>query len=283
MPDPIRDIVERMRRLLPSERPVSEYDIPEQLLHVGDRPHLLLNALVEQNRQWHVLVLRMLLTSRDDYRKIPINPLSKDSESTTPSWRNCDLPTLDALTLYGFLTLNAPKRYIELGSGESTRFARRAVRDHHLETEITSMPAFVFSPGWFEKRAQTMEGDLLDMTIFSTLEEGDILRVATYRVSGIREYSEIMQYVIPNICPGVSIQLQDIFLPSGISPDRSGGSQTDQHLVAEMIRTGDLDVVLPCSYVALDEKQNAVTSPITEDLRLEEDEMQGRSLWVRTR
>lgn len=283
MPDPIREIVEGMRRLLPSERPVCEYDIPEQFLKGGDRPYLPLDALVERNRHWYVLVLRMLLGFRDDYRRIPVNPLGTDTESETPSWRNCNLPVLDALSLYGFICLNRPERYLEIGSGESTRFARRAIEDRRLDTDVISMPAFVFPPGWFEKRARTHQDGLLDLTVFSTLEEGDIVRVATYHTSGIREYAEIVQYLLPNIHPGVYVQLQDLFLPSGISPDRSGGSYADQMLIAEMIHAGEIDIILPCNRVARDTELNAVLSPVTEDLHLDEGEMQGRSLWVRTR
>ncbi|MDN7023799.1 hypothetical protein FGU65_02615 [Methanoculleus sp. FWC-SCC1] len=283
MPDPIREIVEGMRRLLPSERPACEYDIPEQFLKAGDQPYLPLDALVERNRHWYVLVLRMLLGFRDDYRRIPVNPVGTAGESATPSWRNCDLPVLDALSLYGFLCLNRPGRYLEIGAGESTRFARRAVDDHRLATDIISISSFMFPSGWFAERARTDPDDLIGPTVFSDLEEGDVVRVATYHTSGIRGYSEMVQYVLPNIRPGVYVQLQDLFVPSDISPDRSGGSYADQLLVAEMIHSGEMDIILPCNRVARDAELNTVLSPVTEDLRLDEGEMQGRSLWVRTR
>ncbi|HDR73785.1 MAG TPA: hypothetical protein ENN85_07735 [Methanoculleus sp.] len=283
MPDPIGDIVEGMRRLFPSQRPVCKYDIPEAFMRGGIQPHLVLDALVEQNRQWYVLVLRLLLAYRDDYRRIPTNPAGLGAQSQTPSWRNCDLPVLDALSLYGFLCINNPGHYLEIGSGESTRFARRAVQDHRLGTEITSMPAFAFPSGWFEEKSRAQRGDPLDLTMFSTLQEGDIFRVATYGVSGIREYSEIIEYVLPHIRPGVYVQLQDLFLPSSTSPGGSAGSHADQVLVAEMISAGEMDVVLPCNGVARDAELSAILAPIRTDLRLDDDEMQGRSLWVRTR
>jgi hypothetical protein len=45
-----------------------------------------------------------------------------------PAWVNGFLPGLDAAALYGMLALQPPETYLEVGSGNSTRFARRRSR-----------------------------------------------------------------------------------------------------------------------------------------------------------
>ena len=38
--------------------------------------------------------------------------------------------------------MRRPRRFIEIGSGNSTKFARRAIRDHWLNTSIVSIDPF---------------------------------------------------------------------------------------------------------------------------------------------
>ncbi len=53
---------------------------------------------------------------------------------TGPYWNNGFFPGLDALALYCIMSLVKPTRYFEVGSGNSTMFARKAIHDHSLNT-----------------------------------------------------------------------------------------------------------------------------------------------------
>ncbi len=55
-------------------------------------------------------------------------------DEAAPAWRNGFLPGLDAAAIYAFLRDRAPRTYLEVGSGWSNRFARRAISDGELET-----------------------------------------------------------------------------------------------------------------------------------------------------
>ena len=48
-------------------------------------------------------------------------------------------PPLDGASLYGLIAHYAPRRYVEVGSGMSTRFARQAISDLGLQTRIVSI------------------------------------------------------------------------------------------------------------------------------------------------
>lgn len=68
--------------------------------------------------------------------KIPAHAADDDR---TPRWINGSFPGLDAVSLYGLLVRHNPSVYVEIGSGNSTRFARRAIEDHGLRTRIVSV------------------------------------------------------------------------------------------------------------------------------------------------
>jgi hypothetical protein len=112
-------------------------------------------SYLPRERDWSnspgVLALtRKAYESADDYKtllayfaslrpwleKIPAR--AADAERT-PRWMNGSFPGLDAVSLYGLLTRHDPSVYVEIGSGNSTRFARRAIEDHGLRTRIVSV------------------------------------------------------------------------------------------------------------------------------------------------
>jgi hypothetical protein len=53
-----------------------------------------------------------------------------------PCWDNPWFPPFDGVALYGLLAVHKPRRYIEVGSGISTRFARQAIQDFQLSTTV---------------------------------------------------------------------------------------------------------------------------------------------------
>ena len=49
------------------------------------------------------------------------------------------MPGFDAITLYGMLAERNPRWYVEVGSGNSTKFVRKAISTHGLRTKIISI------------------------------------------------------------------------------------------------------------------------------------------------
>jgi hypothetical protein len=72
---------------------------------------------------------------RDWLGKIPTEEVSP----AEPFWNNPWMPGLDAAAIYTLIAQQRPKIYLEVGSGNSTKFARRAVRDHNTGTRIISI------------------------------------------------------------------------------------------------------------------------------------------------
>src|SRR5690606_3705204 len=81
----------------------------------------------------------------------------------------------DALTLYSLVRQTKPRRYIEVGSGNSTYFVRTAIHDAQINTHITSIDPLPRRD--IHQVADTVieSGvESVDLTIFDTLEAGDI-------------------------------------------------------------------------------------------------------------
>ena len=74
---------------------------------------------------------------RDELARVSPHP--PDPDAGEPHWKNDYLPALDAIALYGLLARNNPRTYLEIGSGNSTRFAARAIADDGLRTRIVSI------------------------------------------------------------------------------------------------------------------------------------------------
>ncbi|MCU1450946.1 MAG: hypothetical protein JWP02_3116, partial [Acidimicrobiales bacterium] len=138
-------------------RIVSDYPLdPEPRYGYGKPPHPELYEMIAKGRDGYAALLRQFLEFKTDLARIPLDVQSPSD----PYWHNGSFQGLDAVALYSLLALNNPPRLIEVGSGNSTKFARRAIRDHGLRTTITSIDP--------EPRAEV--DDLCDQTIRGQLE-----------------------------------------------------------------------------------------------------------------
>src|SRR4051794_21902091 len=93
-----------------------------------------------------------------------------------PSWDNPTMWGLDGAAIYCFLRSREPRRYVEIGSGESTKFAARAKRDGNLETRIVSidpLPRSDIDPLCDEPVRRGLEHARL--STFDEIESGDVV------------------------------------------------------------------------------------------------------------
>lgn len=126
-------------RYLKNRRQLIELDFPvtPKVRHgYGRPPEPLMLARLEACTDQFALQMRAMLPLLEPMLAIPSNPVDDAKE---PNWINPAFPALDAMALYGMIALHKPRRLIEIGSGFSTKFARRAIRDHRLETQLISI------------------------------------------------------------------------------------------------------------------------------------------------
>src|SRR5438105_5758911 len=103
-------------------------------------------------------------------------PRCSNNDVVTPAWDNEMFLALDAVALYCMLSLKRPAQYVEIGAGNSTRFARRAISDNTLWTCTTCIdPAPGLTVEAVADRIITSSLEDTDLELFKKLNTGDVL------------------------------------------------------------------------------------------------------------
>jgi len=126
----------------------------------------------------------------------------------------------DAEYLYNIIRFYKPRRVLEIGSGNSTLLAAKAIKvNHQLDSNYTCEHICIepFGAPWLEKTGATIIRKLvedIDLQIFSTLEKNDILFIDSSHI--IRPQGDVLfEYleVLPTLKSGVLVHIHDIFSP----------------------------------------------------------------------
>ena len=249
----------------------------------GKPPHPELYGIINKNRDIYKNYLVQFLEYKDFLTRIP---MAKTSDgSTIPAWINGMLPALDAAALYSFLSLNNPKRYFEIGSGNSTKFAKQAIKDHGLRTKITSFdphPRADIDPICDDAVRQPVEG--VDIAVFEELEAGDILFVDnSHRVFMNSDATVVFLDILPRLKEGVYVEFHDILLPFDYDPQLAGRYYSEQYLLAAyLLAEGNkFDILLPNKFITSDPELNNVMLPLWESPKMKGADAQGSSFWIK--
>ena len=132
-----------------------------------------------------------------------------------PNLPNTSFSGADAEYLYCLLRFLKPRKIIEVGSGNSTRMAIKALSKNQIPcSHICIEP---YEQSWLESSGATIIRKRLedtDRTIFSQLQSGDILFIDSSHV--IRPQGDVLTEILeilPLLAPGVVVHFHDIFSP----------------------------------------------------------------------
>jgi hypothetical protein len=169
---------------------------------------------------WNVAEQLGILRSFDAGEELLDIPTAK-RDDTTFYLNNGAFESGDAEYLYNMIRLKKPGRIFEVGSGNSTLVAARAVRANreqdrgyrcqHVCIEPYEMP-------WLEKVGVTVVREKVEsipLDYFLELEENDLLFIDSSHI--IRPQGDVLfEYleILPVLKPGVIVHVHDIFSPS---------------------------------------------------------------------
>jgi hypothetical protein len=220
----------------------------------GRGAHPQLHAVLERGRATY----EQALTDLDSHRAA-LHEIRHDGDlqsPTMPFWVNPWFGTLDAASLVGFLLSRKPKRYLEIGSGHSTMFARHAIQRATLPTTITSIdPKPRAEIDAICDRVLRCPLEDCDITLFDELEPGDILFFdGSHRVGQNSDVTTFFLEILPRLRSGVLVHVHDIFLPDDYPLAWNGSMFSEQYLLAAMLLCGapPFRVVLPNYFVSTD-------------------------------
>ena len=127
----------------------------------------------------------------------------------------------DAEVLYAVITLFRPQTILEVGSGNSTKLARTAIRDHHLTTKIVSIDPdprtdiAAVTDSVFRQRVESLDPE----EIAGRLHVNDVLFIdSSHILKSCNDVVFLYLQVLPLLEQGVLIHIHDVFMPYDYPP-----------------------------------------------------------------
>lgn len=151
-------------------------------------------------------------------------------------------PRLDAAALYALVRETRPGRIVEVGSGHSTRFLARAIRDGGLGTHLTAIdpqPRADLAGLPLTLRRQTVQD--AGLAPFAGLSAGDIVLIDSSHVLMPGTDVDIaLNHIVPALPPGTLVGFHDVFLPDAYPAAWPFTVYNEQNAVAPLLRSAAL-------------------------------------------
>ena len=216
----------------------------------GRPAHRSLSEILARHDGDYRETLHRFTSYRADLEAIPLDQTSP----LEPHWRNGLLFGLDGVSLYAFTRMRTPRRYVEIGSGNSTLFVDRARRDGGLEMELRSIdpsPRREIDSICDKVLREPLESS--DLEALGDLDAGDIVFLdGTHRVFMNSDVTVFFLDVLPALPPGILVGIHDIHLPDDYRPEHADRYYSEQYLLASYLlgESPWVQPVLPCWYVS---------------------------------
>lgn len=247
----------------------------------GHPPLETLRRLLALGRERYRSVLREMAAYAPCMSSIPLEPSPADP--TGPHWRNEFLPPLDAVALAFTLAKAAPSTYLEIGSGESTKFARWAIRQSGLGTRIVSIDPEPRSAIDSLCTANYRGGlETAPAELYQSLEAGDVLFFdGSHRLATDSDVAVFFLEVLPAIKPGVLVQIHDVYWPLDYPPEWSDRGYAEQYVLGAclLLSPNAFEIILPNTFVCEDSELSTDLATLWRSLSVPEPMRHGQSFW----
>ncbi|HEX6959081.1 MAG TPA: class I SAM-dependent methyltransferase [Ferrovibrio sp.] len=185
-------------------------------------------------------VFEDLLRGAEGYAADLLRIAAERAPPPAPRFDQSWFPTLDAVAAYTLVRQYGPRRIVEVGSGHSTRFLARAVRDGGLPTEITAIdPAPRADLRGLPIRLVQTVVQQAGMAPFQALREGDILFIdSSHILMPGTDVDWLFNRILPGLPEGILIHIHDIFLPDDYPPAWAWRGYNEQQGVGPLLSCG---------------------------------------------
>ncbi len=210
----------------------------------------------------YAATLRSIARHVDALLRIP----RLQEDASRPFWTNNWFPPFDAASLYGLIAERSPQRYIEVGSGMSTRFARQAISDLNLQTRIVSI----------DPHPHTDIDAICDQVVRSRMEEvsrefwegigaEDLLFIDnSHRSFPNSDVTVFFTEVMPALRPGTIWGMHDIFLPWDYPEEWRNRFYNEQYLLLTYLLGGAYgdEIMLPVAWATSQPSLHGILSSL---------------------
>lgn len=198
-------------------------------------PHPALLKLINGNREAYRQNIDVAKSIANVLARVPVQIAADDG--ILPWWDNVYYSTLDGITSVTMFASCCPKRYLEIGSGMSTRFARFAVSAMSLPTSITCIdPLPRFPPELVADKFIQAPLEGVDQSTFDELEANDILFFdGSHYIEMGTDVTVFFLEILPKLKPGVIVHIHDIFWPFDYPPAWADRRYNEQYLLGSVM------------------------------------------------
>lgn len=182
-------------------------------------------------------------------------PQHEDAARPAAPWQENEFLTrVDMAALFGALLHLRPTRYLEIGSGMSTRVAAEARRHGRLEMEIVSVdpePRLAIAAlcdRVERRRLEDFSAELVSLATPRTVVFFD----GSHRCFPASDVTVFFLELLPALPPGCVVHIHDIYLPYDYPAAAFNRLWSDQYLLASWLLGGaaGMKILLPCARMA---------------------------------
>jgi len=247
----------------------------------GRSPNSFLERLIRSHESSYSAVLETIAGHADDLARIEVHA----TEASEPSWLNGMISGLDGAAFYALMRSRKPARYLEIGSGNSTKFVARAQRDGGLSTQIVSIdphPRAEVDSLCDEVIREPLEA--VDLSVFERLEAGDLLFFdGSHRVFMNSDVSVFFLDVLPALPAGVLVGIHDVYLPDDYPAEIAERFYSEQYMLAAYLLGGaEVEILLPAWLLSTDRRFRDTIDGLWSRPGLEPVERHGVAFWFAT-
>jgi hypothetical protein len=249
----------------------------------GKPAHPDLYKIIDANRDAYKELINKSLLLKDSIWTI--RDSKNETDLVNPAWNNGFLPGLDIIGIYTLLSIFKPRKYVEIGSGNSTKVAYKAKTEQKLDTEIISidpMPRAGIDNLASKVIRQPFEN--IDFNILDELNANDILFVDnSHRILPNSDSMVFYLEILPRLKQGVIVHIHDIYLPYDYPQFMCDRFYSEQYGLAMYLLANPkkYETILPNYFISEDKELSDLISPIWNHENLKDVEKHGGSYWIR--
>lgn len=246
----------------------------------GLAPNANLYDIIDAERDTYSKLIGEFLEHKANLQTIK----NKDDDANKPMWDNGFLPGLDIVSLYGMLNKFKPKKYIEVGSGNSTKVAKKAITENSLDTKIISIDPYPRAEidHMVDQVIRMPFENLQNYDLVNELEAGDILFIDnSHRCLPNSDVTVFFLETLPQLKKGVIVHIHDIYVPYDYPQFMCDRAYSEQYLLAVALLNGasNFNLLFPCYFISEDTKLSAEMNPMWDHDNTKNTERHGGSFW----
>ncbi len=250
---------------------------------VGVNPHFELNKIIDFYRHNYSKLLYEFIKFKEQIWEI--KEQGDEKNPLLPVWNNGFFPGLDIISLHSLLPIIKPKRYVEIGSGNSTKVVYNSAKVNSINVEIVSIDPMpraeidIMVDVIVREPLENCKYDIVD-----SLFENDILFVDnSHRILPNSDCMVFFLEILPKLRKGVYVHIHDIYLPYDYPQFMCDRFYSEQYGLAMYILSNPdrFEIILPNFFISEDKELSLILSEVWQNDIMSNVERHGGSFWIR--